>query len=122
MRAALVLLVPLVPLVLRAIPARAQDPVKAAPKNYTVVFENDQVRVLRAVLAPGDKTGMHEHPSNVVIPLTTGPATFTLPDGKTVEAAMTAGTPIWGPSGKHASANQSKARAEVIIVELKPKK
>ena len=110
-----------VPLVLNAVPVLAQDPVKVAPTTYTVVLENDQVRVLRAVVAPGTKTAMHEHPANVVIPLTDATVKFTLPDGSTQNATLKSGTPIWGPSGKHAGENPGTTKGEVIIVELKRK-
>ena len=105
-----------------AAPALAQDAVKVAPKNYSVVFENDQVRVLRVTVAPGEKTPMHEHPANVVIPLSDAAVRFTLPDGQTQEPKMTAGTPVWSPEGKHAGENVSKTKVEAIIVELKGKK
>jgi quercetin dioxygenase-like cupin family protein len=105
-----------------AVPALAQDAVKVAPKNYSVVFENDQVRVLRVVVAPGEKTAMHEHPDNVVIPLTDAAVRFTLPDGTTQAPKMPRGTPVWSPAGKHAGENVGKTRVEAIIVELKSKK
>ena len=105
-----------------AVPALAQDPLKVAPETYSVVFENDQVRVLRAVVAPSAKTPMHEHPANVVIPLTDAVVRFTLPDGTTQDVQLTRGTPVWGPAGMHAGENVSQAKGEVIIVELKSKK
>ena len=111
----------LVGLVASGVPALAQDPVKVAPKTYSVVFENDQVRVLRVVVAPVEKTLMHEHPSNVVIPLTGAVVRFTLPDGTTQEPTMTPGTPVWSPAGKHAGENLGTTRIEAIIVELKSK-
>ena len=45
------------------------DPVKLNPKNYTVVTENEHVRVLRVRSAVGDPSMVHEHPSNVVVRL-----------------------------------------------------
>jgi len=104
-----------------ATPALAQDPVKVAPKNYTIVFENDQVRVLRAVLAPGEKVPPHDHPATVVVPLTEAAARFTV-DGKTQEQKMAAGTPLWIGAEKHAVENTGKTKAEVIVVELKGRK
>jgi beta-alanine degradation protein BauB len=101
--------------------ALAQDPVKVAAKNYSVVFENDQVRVLRAVLNPGDKTPPHDHPATVVIPLSEGAARFTV-DGKSQEVKMADGTPLWIGAEKHAVENIGKIKTEVIIVELKSKK
>ena len=108
-------------LIATAGPALAQDAVKVAPKNYSIVFENAQVRVLRVVVAPGEKTPMHEHPANVVIPLTDAAIRFTLADGKTQDAKMAHGTAVWGEAGKHAGENTGKAKVEAIIVELKGK-
>jgi beta-alanine degradation protein BauB len=102
-------------------PALAQDPVKVAAKNYSVVFENDQVRVLRAVLNPGDKTPPHDHPATVVVPLSDAIGRFTV-DGKSQEVKMADGTPLWIGAEKHAVENIGKTKTEVIIVELKAKK
>ena len=87
-----------------------------------MVLENEQVRVLRAVLAPGDKTPLHEHPATVVIPLTDGTGRFVGSDGKGQERKMAAGTPLWIPADKHAVENTGTSRTEVIIVEVKAKK
>ncbi len=84
------------------------DPVKVNPKNYTVVTENEHVRVLRVRSAVGDPSMVHEHPSNVVVRLN---------DSK---AAKT-GTVTWvaGPE-KHGGTPATTAEAtDVIIVELK---
>ncbi len=101
--------------------ALAQDPIKVAPKNYSVVFENAEVRVLRAVLGPGEKTPTHDHPATVVIPLTESAARFTVA-GKTQEQKMVAGTPLWIGAETHAVENVGKTKAEVIVVELKGRK
>jgi hypothetical protein len=42
-----------VALVVSVLPAAAQDAVKAGPRHYKVVFENDQVRVLHITYGPG---------------------------------------------------------------------
>ena len=46
-----------------AAPALAQDPVAVDPDHYKVVFENDQVRVLRITYGPQEESVMHEHPA-----------------------------------------------------------
>jgi beta-alanine degradation protein BauB len=92
-------------------PALAQDPIKVASKNYSVVFENDQIRVLRAVLNPGDKTPPHDHPATVMVPLSEGSACFTV-DGKSQEVKMEGGTPLWIGAEKHAVENIGKTKTE----------
>jgi len=111
-----------VALVATAGPALAQDPVKVASKHYTVVLENEQVRVLRGILAPGDKSPLHEHPATVVVPLTEATGRFVGADGKGEERKMVAGVPLYIPADKHAVENVGKNRVEVIIVELKGKR
>ena len=39
----------------------ALDALIAAPAHHTLLFENDQVRVLDTFIAPGDRTPVHTH-------------------------------------------------------------
>ncbi len=39
----------------------AQDAVIAAPKNHKILLENDHVRVLEVILAPGQTEPVHHH-------------------------------------------------------------
>jgi hypothetical protein len=45
----------------------AQDPLKTDSDKYTIVLENERVRVLEYRDKPGDKTAMHDHPDLVVV-------------------------------------------------------
>ena len=99
--------------------ARAQDPVKVDPKHYTVIFENDSVRVLRIHYAPGEKSVMHSHPANVAVFLTGGLATFGLPDGTTSKSDTKAGQVIWSDTQRHLPANTGSKPFDVILVELR---
>ena len=65
--------------------SRAQDPVKVDPKHYSVVFENDAVRVLHIHYAVGEKSVMHSHPDSVAVFLEDQKAKMTHPDGKSEE-------------------------------------
>ena len=102
-------------------PAVAQDPTKVDAKHYKVEFENDQVRVLRITYGPKEKSVMHEHPGSVAVYLTDGKAKFTLPDGKTMDAPVKAGTTQWAPAGKHLPENVGDKPFELVLVELKGK-
>ncbi len=42
----------------------AQDVVAVAPDSHKLVLENDQVRVIRVHVKPGEKVAMHSHPPN----------------------------------------------------------
>jgi quercetin dioxygenase-like cupin family protein len=99
----------------------AQDPVKVDPKHYSVVTENDRVRVLRIHYGPHEKSLMHEHPDAVAIFLTDGKTRFHMPDGKTEESSAKAGEVRFTPAAKHAPENTSDKAFEVVLVELKGK-
>jgi quercetin dioxygenase-like cupin family protein len=86
-----------------------------------VELENDQVRVLRWTIGPGEKTPMHEHPATVTVSLTDGRVRFTAPDGKAWEADSKAGQVRWSGAEKHSSENLGDKATEVIQVELKTK-
>ena len=47
--------------------ALAQDPAKVDSNHYKVVFENEDVRVLRIPYGPGEKSVMHYHPYAVAV-------------------------------------------------------
>ncbi len=99
--------------------ARAQDAVAADPKHYSVEFENDQVRVLRVVYGPGEKSALHEHPESVAVYLTDGHIRITLPDGRTGEPQVKAGQAMWHRAGRHAIENLGSTPFELVLTELK---
>jgi len=105
-----------------AVPALAQDAVKADPKHYKVEFENARVRVLRVHYGPKEKSVWHRHPAGVVIAVTDTHAKFNLPGGKSQESNLKAGETQATPAGKHLPENLSDSDFEVILVELKTRR
>lgn len=102
-------------------PALAQDAVAVDPAHYKVELENEQVRVLRVAYGPGEKSSMHSHPASVAVFRTDGQVTFTLPDGKTIDAKVKAGEVQWNGAGAHLPHNTADQPLELILVELKEK-
>ena len=105
---------------LAAAGARAQDPVKVDAKHYQVVFENEQVRVLRVQYGPREKSVMHAHPSAVAVFLSDQDARFTLRGGKTIERRAKSGEAQWMPAETHLPENLGAQSLALILVELKP--
>ena len=100
--------------------AFAQDPVQVDAKHYKVMFENDQVRVLKIHYNPKEKSVMHEHPASVVVFLNTSKAKFTLPDGTTTtDGGGKAGSVRYADAGKHLPENIGSTPVEAVLVELK---
>jgi quercetin dioxygenase-like cupin family protein len=102
-------------------PAAAQDldSVKADASHHKVEFENEQVRVVRYKIAPGEKTANHSHPDLVNIPLTDVTAKFVTPDGKTTEVHGKAGAVAWRGATTHVVENMGNQPIEGILVEPK---
>jgi quercetin dioxygenase-like cupin family protein len=109
----------LVAVLMGASAARAQDPVKVDPKHYSVMFENDAVRVLRIHYAPGEKSVMHSHPNSVIVFLEDQKAKMTHPDGKSEEVSGKKGDAVFSPAGAHLPENIGSGPIDVILVELK---
>jgi len=97
----------------------AQDAVKVDPKHYTVITENDQVRILKAHYGPHEKSVMHSHPATAAVFLTDGTGQFTFPDGKTKTFNVKAGTAQYEAATTHLPENSSDTAMDVIVVELK---
>ncbi len=99
--------------------ARAQDAAKVDPRHYKVAFENDQVRVLRIIYGPHEKSVMHSHPAGVAVFLNDLHGRFTMPGGKTQDLDVKAGTVQWAEAGAHQPENLGDEPFEVIQIELK---
>jgi hypothetical protein len=96
-----------------------QDPVKVAPKSYKVLLENEQVRVLKGCLNPGEKIPMHSHGYRVIYELTDHTSRFTFPAAPPVESRSSAGEVKWGTPVTHSEENIDKTEGCALIVELK---
>src|SRR5262245_20883789 len=92
-----------------------QDAVTADSKHYSVVFENDIVRVLRVRLDAGDSTPRHTHSAYCAIELSDS----SLKEGNGPTSESKAGQVFCGDATSHAPTNVGKALAESIVVEFK---
>lgn len=99
----------------------AQDAVKVDPKHYSVVSENDQVRILKVHYGPHEKSVMHSHPNTVAVFFTDAKGTFTFPDGKKQDFAVKAGDSQYSAAASHLPENTGDKEMEVIVIELKGK-
>ena len=95
------------------------DAVSADPAHYSVSFENELVRFVRARYGPGEKSVMHRHSASCVIFLTDQSFNFTLPDGTTEPASVPAGALGCGDGNVHLPENIGAEAAEFIMVEFK---
>jgi quercetin dioxygenase-like cupin family protein len=59
----------------------AKDAAAVVPNVYTVLFENERVRLVEARLKPGDSSALHSHPDYLVYNLEDGRVKFSGPSG-----------------------------------------
>jgi beta-alanine degradation protein BauB len=94
------------------------DPAETDPQHYTVVYENDRVRVLEYTDQPGDRTTTHEHPDSVMYALSTFRRRLHS-GGQERDVEITAGTTAWVPAQQHYGENTGDTPSHSIFVELK---
>jgi quercetin dioxygenase-like cupin family protein len=97
----------------------AQDAVKVDPKHYSVVSENDQVRILKVHYGPHEKSIMHSHPNLVAVFLNDATGQFILADGKKQAFTAKGGEAQFTPAGIHLPENTGDNGMDLILVELK---
>ena len=94
------------------------DPVVTNPQHYTVVFENERVRVLAYTDAPGQRTTPHRHPDSVMYTLSSFRRRLHAGDQHR-DVEMAAGFTGWLPAQEHAGENIGDTETRVLFVELK---
>ncbi len=99
-----------------------EDPMVTDEDKYTVVLENDRVRVLRYHDKPGEKTSQHAHPDYVMIAESSFRRRLTFPDGRKHEVDVKAGSIIYMKAHEHIGENIGETDTDAILVELKESK
>ena len=113
----------MLPALLLADTASAQDAATVQPRAYKVVFENDRMRVLEFNSKPGMGVcgnGMHSHPAHLTVALSTAKARIRLPDGKVFVGENKLGDVFWSEAETHETENITGRNVRALMVELKP--
>ncbi len=95
------------------------DPVVLDPDKFEVRLENRRVRVLEALIAPGQGHGMHRHPEHLIYTLSPYRVQDTFTDGSTKTMERTAGELLWGNELTHAMENVGETVVHALIIEFK---
>ena len=95
------------------------DPIKAAPKQHSVVLENERVRVIRSTREPHETSPLHGHPDYVVVWMTDLHSTIKLADGRVIDNIRKAGEVAWRDALQHTTVNESDHVAVELQMELK---
>lgn len=94
------------------------DPVETNPDHYSVIFENDRVRVLKYHDVPGTVTLPHDHPDSVMITASSSRRELIQGERKG-EVELPAGKAVWLAAQSHAGHNIGETDTDVYFVELK---
>ena len=97
----------------------SRDPVVTDGDKYTVLMENERVRVLEYRDSPGQRTTPHYHPDYVLCALSSFKRRLTLSDGRGGVREVRAGKVVWGRAQSHIGENVGDTDTHVIIVEIK---
>jgi hypothetical protein len=106
---------------------KAQDPVKVGNGHYVILYENDDVRVLKFDDMPGDVIPIHSHPWYKVYVITPATREFFAAD-KATQVCVKDGTikqlspnnnPPWLPPTTHCEKNNSTEPTHLVVIECK---
>ena len=96
----------------------ALDAVTTNPELYRVILENDRVRVVEYLDAPGDATAPHSHPDSVMLTLSSFKRRLAS-GGSEREVELPAHKALWLDAQEHAGTNIGTTPTHTIFVELK---
>ncbi len=94
------------------------DPTITDPDKYSVVFENEAVRVLEYRDEPGARTAPHNHPDSVMVTLSDFDRRLSA-GGQTREVTLRSGEVSWMDAQRHSGENIGQTPTHVVFVELK---
>ena len=95
------------------------DPTATDPDKYSVVFEDERVRVLAYRDAPGQRTQSHEHPDSVMVTLSSFERRLVGAGGEERDVALEAGQVRWLDAQTHSGENIGTTATHVVFVELR---
>lgn len=98
---------------------RAPDAVEVHPEVHHVLFDNEHVRVFRAMGKAGDTSPMHSHPPFVLVSLGQARLQMTMPDGAVAILDLLPGEVLWLEDGLQHSWKMLSGEAHVVAVEVK---
>lgn len=115
-------LLALLPGLMLAGSASAQDAAKMQPRAYRVAFENDKLRALEYRGRPGMGVcgeGMHSHPAHLTVVLASGKVRARTPGGAWTEGVGKLGDVFWSEAETHEVENISGRDSHALLIELK---
>ena len=95
------------------------DAVSIAPDVYSVVLDNERVRVLEVRMQPGGSSAMHSHPDTVVIAVKGSTYRFSNRGEDPVEMEIPDASAVFMEAMDHSVENIGDKAGHGFIIELK---
>ncbi len=96
------------------------DSAAVSPDKYTVLLENEHVRVLEYQIQPGEKEAWHTHPPKASYIVSGGKLRITPEDGDSFVVDEASGTAAWmGAVGPHFGENVGTTPIRIALIEIK---
>ena len=86
---------------------------------YSVLWENEHVRIVEHTMAPGDSEPMHTHPEMLAYVMESSNLLITEADGTTNEVELTKGDFQQLPTWTHSIKNVGDTPLHTLLVELR---
>jgi quercetin dioxygenase-like cupin family protein len=98
---------------------QAQDPMGIGKMYKKVLLENDHVRVMSVVFAPGDIMPWHNHPAHTVYAVSGGTIEITAKGEKPTIMEVKAGDAMYLEPVTHMAKNIGKTTISLVVTEIK---
>ena len=103
----------------KIISPHAAEMEKLPEPYYSVLWENEYVRIVEHTMAPGDSEPMHTHPEMLAYVMQSSNLHITEADGTTNEVKLTKGEFQQLPTWTHGIKNVGDTPLHTLLVELK---
>lgn len=97
----------------------SRDAAVLDPRNSELLLENDDVRVVRVTLAPGESQPLHQGLPRLVYSLTPYSIRYTGSGQDPVERSFQAGEAHWHEAGEHAVENTGATEARFVVFHFR---
>ena len=96
------------------------DPLIVSPDKFSLLMENEHVRVLEYTLLPGQRDEWHTHPPKVSYVVTEGKLRIHLADGTSIVSDEEAGSASWMDNlPLHYAENIGSTSVQIVLIEIK---
>lgn len=95
------------------------DPVSVSPDKYTVLLENDRMRVVEYSIKPGERDQPHTHPPKVSYVASGGSLRITLGDTSFISNDSTGEVSWRGRVPRHFAENVGTTSIRILLFEVK---